>query len=95
MSIKSKEYFPPTSNSIYIYRGLNNNLLNFQSSVDYFDDNKLQIRFDNGINNVVNIYEYADDGVKLSFQIDNTYPHQNFLNEYNYIWFLYLWSVRC
>lgn len=85
MSIKSKEYFPPTSNSIYIYRGLNNNLLNFQSSVDYFDDNKLQIRFDNGINNVVNIYEYADDGVKLSFQIDNTYPHQNFLNEYNYI----------
>lgn len=85
MSIKSKEYFPPTSNSIYIYRGLNNSLLNFQSSVDYFDNNKLQVRFDNGINNVVNIYEYVDDGVKLSFQIDNTYPHQNFLNESNNI----------
>lgn len=85
MSIKSKEYFPPTSNSIYIYRCFNNNLLNFKSSVDYFDDNKLQVRFDNGINNVVNIYEYADDGVKLSFQIDNTYPHQNFLDKFNNI----------
>ncbi len=26
-----------------------------------------------------------NDGVKLSFQIDNTYPHQNFLNESNNI----------
>ena len=53
MSIKSKEYFPPSSNSIYIYRGFNNS---FKSSIDYFTNNKIQVRFDNGISNTVNIY---------------------------------------
>ena len=81
MSIKSKEYFPPNSNSIYIYRGFNNNSINFKSSVDYFNNNKIQVRFDNGITNIVNIYEYADDGIKLSFQAENTYCHENFLEK--------------
>ena len=85
MSIKSKEYFPPNSNSMYIYRGFNNNLINFKSSIDYFTNNKIQVRFDNGISNTVNIYEYTDKGVKLSFQIRNTYHHQNFLDESNNI----------
>ena len=85
MSIKSKEYFPPNSNSMYIYRCFNNNLINFKSSIDYFNDSKIQVRFDNGITNTVNIYEYTDEGIKLSFQIGNTYCHQNFLNESNNI----------
>lgn len=85
MSIKSKEYFPPNSNSMYIYRGFNNNSINFKSSVDYFNNNKIQVRCDNGITNTVNIYEYTDDGIKLSFQIGNTYHHQNFLDESNNI----------
>ncbi len=97
MSIKSKEYFPPNSNSIYIYRGFNNNLIDFKSSInyfnnnlisfkssiDYFNNNKIQVRFDNGITNIVNIYEYTDNGIKLSFQLGNTYHHQNFLDEPN------------
>lgn len=85
MSIKSKEYFPPNSNSMYIYRAFNNNLINFKSSIDYFNNNKIQVRCDNGITNTVNIYEYTDDGIKLSFQIGNTYHHQNFLDESNNI----------
>ena len=83
MSIKSKEYFPPNSNSMYIYRGFNNNLINFKSSIDYFNDNKIQVRFDDCITNTVNIYEYTDSGIKLSFQTWNTYHHQNFLDESN------------
>ena len=59
MNIKSKEYFPHNSNSMYIYRGFNNNLINFKSSVDYFNNNKIQVRFDNGTTNNVNIYEYT------------------------------------
>ena len=85
MSIKSKEYFPHNSNSMYIYRGFNNNLINFKSSIDYFNNNKIQVRFDNGATNSVNIYEYTDNGIKLSFQIKNTCHHQNFLNESNNI----------
>ena len=85
MSIKSKEYFPPNLNSMYIYRGFNNNLINFKSSVDYFNNNKIQVRFDNGITNTVNIYEYSNDGIKLSFQVGNTYYHQNFLDKSNNI----------
>lgn len=85
MSIKSKEYFPPNSNSIYIYKGFNNNLINFKSSVDYFNNNKIQVRFDNGITNTVNIYEYTDYGIKLSFHLENSYYHQNFLGESNNI----------
>ncbi len=80
MSIKSKEYFPPSSNSIYIYSGFNNS---FKSSIDYFTNNKIQVRFDNGISNTVNIYEYTDNGIKHSFQTRNTYHHQNFLDEPN------------
>lgn len=83
MSIKSKDYFPHNSNSIYIYRGFNNNLINFKSSIDYFNNNKVQVRFDNGTTNTVNIYEYTDNGIKLSFQIENAYHHQNFLDESN------------
>ena len=83
MSIKSKDYFPHNSNSIYIYRGFNNNLINFKSSIDYFNNNKVQVRFDNGTTNTVNIYEYTDNGIKLSFQIENSYHHQNFLDESN------------
>lgn len=83
MSIKSKEYFPHNLNSMYIYRGFNNNLINFKSSIDYFNNNKVQVRFDNGITNTVNIYEYTDNGIKLSFQIENAYHHQNFLDESN------------
>ena len=78
MSIKSKEYFPPSSNSIYVYTGFNNS---FKSSIDYFNNDKIQVRFDNGINSTVNIYEYTDNGIKHSFQNRNTYHHQNFLDE--------------
>lgn len=80
MAIKSKEYFPPSSNSIYIYRGFNNS---FKSSIDYFTNDKIQVRFDNGISNTINIYEYTDNGIKHSFQTRNTYHHQNFLDEPN------------
>lgn len=109
MSIKSKEYFPHNSNSMYIYRGFNNNLINFKSSVDYFNNNKIQVRFDNGTTNNVNIYEYNDNGIKLSFQIKNACQHQNFLDESNNMdnylikepvvknnmWFLSDGSKRC
>lgn len=109
MNIKSKEYFPHNSNSMYIYRGFNNNLIKFKSSVDYFNNNKIQVRFDNGTTNNVNIYEYTDNGIKLSFQIKNAFQHQNFLDESNNIdnylikepivknnmWFLSDGSKRC
>ena len=89
--------------------GFNNNLINFKSSVDYFNNNKIQVRFDNGTTNNVNIYEYTDNGIKLSFQIKNAFQHQNFLDESNNIdnylikepivknnmWFLSDGSKRC
>ena len=81
MNIKSKEYFPPKSNSVYIYRGFSNSLINFKTSIDYFSENKLQVRLDNGITSAINVYEYVDDGIKLSFQSENTCYHQNLLNE--------------
>ena len=109
MNIKSKEYFPPKSNSVYIYRGFSNSLINFKTSIDYFSENKLQVRLDNGITSAINVYEYVDDGIKLSFQSENTCYHQNLLNENNYInnylikepiikdnmWFLSNRSKRC
>ena len=109
MNIKSKEYFPPKSNSVYIYRGFSNSLINFKTSIDYFSENKLQVRLDNGITNSINVYEYVDDGIKLSFQSGNTCYHQNLLNENNCtnnylikepiikdnMWFLSNGSKRC
>ena len=109
MNVKSKEYFPPNSNSMYIYRGFSNSLINFKTSIDYFSENKLQVRLDNGITNSINVYEYVDDGIKLSFQSGNTCYHQNLLNENNCtnnylikepiikdnMWFLSNGSKRC
>lgn len=81
MSIKAKDYFPPNSNSVYIYRGFNNSLISFKSYIDYFTESKIQVRFDNGITNTANIYEYTNDGVKLYFKTEGNYHHQNLLNE--------------
>lgn len=83
MNVKSKEYFPPKSNLLYIYRSSNNDLFTFKRYIDYFNENKIQVIFDNGINNIINIYEYANDGVKLSFQSNLPYHHENLLNNKN------------
>ena len=74
MSIKSKEYFPPNSNSIYIYRGFNNNSINFKSSVDYFNNNKIQVRFDNGITNIVIFMNMLMTVLKFLFKLKILLP---------------------
>ena len=60
MNIKSgKNTFHLESNSVYIYRGFSNSLINFKTSIDYFSENKLQVRLDNGITSAINVYEYV------------------------------------
>lgn len=80
MNVKSKDYFPPISNSIYIYKGLGNDSLNFKRYIDYYTEDKVQMRFDNGISDIINIYEYTDDGVKLSFYKEDVHYHQDLLD---------------
>ena len=109
MRIEAKDYFPHKSNSTYIYKSLGNNFLNFKRYTDYQSENKVQMRFDNGITDIINIYEYTDTGVKLSFYQGNYYYRQNFLdipnNMNNYLikdpivkdntWTLPDGSIRC
>ena len=80
MSIESKCYFPPKSNSVYIYTSLNNNFLKFKRYTEYKSENKVQMRFVNDSTDIINIYEYNDAGVKLSFCKGNIYYRQNFLD---------------
>lgn len=80
MNIKSRDYFPPKSNSIYIYKSLGNNFFNFKRYIEYSTINKVQMRFDNDISDIINIYEYTDDGVKLSFYKKDIHYNQCFLD---------------
>lgn len=85
MSIESKYYFPPKSNSIYIYTSLNNNFLKFKRYTEYQSENKVQIRFDNNITDIINVYEYTDTGVKVSVYKENIHYRQNLLDISNNI----------
>lgn len=80
MRIEAKDYFPPRSNSIYIYTNLNNNFLKFKRYTEYQSENKVQMRFENDITDIINIYEYTDTGIKLSFYKRNIFYRQNFLD---------------
>lgn len=80
MRIESKYYFPPKSNSIYIYTSSNNNFIKFKRYTEYQSENKVQMRFENDITDIINIYEYTDTGIKLSFYKGNISYRQNFLD---------------
>ena len=56
MIIQSKDYLPPKSNSIYIYKGINNDTFTFKRYIEYINNDKIQIKFDNGINSFVIVY---------------------------------------
>lgn len=73
MIIQSKDYLPPKSNSIYIYKGINNDTFTFKRYIEYINNDKIQIKFDNGINSFVNVYEYTPDGIKLATTQANHY----------------------
>ena len=64
MKIQPKDYIPPKSNSIYVYKCTNNERFTFKRYIEYFNDDKIQVRYDNGINSFINVYKY-DIGVKL------------------------------
>lgn len=80
MNLKAKDYFPPILNSIYFYNSLGNNFFNFKRSIDYYDNNRIQVRFNNNKIQFLNIYEYSDLGIKLISCKKNINYIQNFLN---------------
>ena len=56
MKIQPKDYIPPKSNSIYVYKCTNNERFTFKRYIEYFNDDKIQVRYDNGINSFINVY---------------------------------------
>ena len=58
MKIQPKDYIPPKSNSIYVYKCTNNERFTFKRYIEYFNDDKIQVRYDNGINSFINIYSF-------------------------------------
>ena len=109
MIIQSKDYLPPKSNSIYIYKGINNDTFTFKRYIEYINNDKIQIKFDNGINSFVNVYEYTPDGIKLCYYTGKSLYRQDFtthtgcINNYlikdpiskDNIWILSDGSKRC
>ena len=41
MIIQSKDYLPPKSNSIYIYKGINNDTFTFKRYIEYINNDNL------------------------------------------------------
>lgn len=80
MEFKSKDYFPATINSIYVYNGLGNNHLNFKKYISYADNDKFQIQFVSDEMKISNVYEYTKEGIKLNFSRSNINFIQNLLN---------------
>ena len=78
MKIQPKDYIPPKSNSIYVYKCTNNERFTFKRYIEYFNDDKIQVRYDNGINSFINVYKYADDGIKLCYYTNISSYHQQF-----------------
>ncbi|WP_243240431.1 LysM peptidoglycan-binding domain-containing protein [Clostridium cibarium] len=77
----AQDYFPITSNSEYIYEGLGNEFASFTNFTDYTTNNKEQLRTNNGGTEIVRVYEYTTEGVKLVFSQGETYYRENFLNK--------------
>lgn len=109
MRIQSKDYLPPKANSIYIYKGVDNDTFTFKRYIEYINDDKIQIKFDNGVNSFINVYEYSPDGIKLCYYTGTSLYHQDLtthtgcINNYlikepiakNNIWILSDGSKRC
>lgn len=81
MKIQPKDYIPPKSNSIYVYKCTNNERFTFKRYIEYFNDDKIQVIYDNGINSFINVYKYADDGIKLCYYTNISSYHQQFIND--------------
>ena len=41
MKIQPKDYIPPKSNSIYVYKCTNNERFTFKRYIEYFNDDKI------------------------------------------------------
>ena len=46
MKIQPKDYIPPKSNSIYVYKCTNNESFTFKRYIEYFNDDKIQVRYE-------------------------------------------------
>lgn len=109
MRIQSKDYLPSKSNSIYLYKGINNDTFTFKRYIEYINNDKIQVKFDNGLNSFVNVYEYNPDGIKLCYYTGTSLYRQDFtthtgcINNYlikdpiakDNIWILSDGSKRC
>lgn len=68
-------------NEKYSYEGINNEYAEYVRYVDYIDENKFQIRTNNGGTETVKVIEATDDELRVVFKRNECYYRENFLNK--------------
>ena len=73
-----KDYYPFTDNTIYEYAGNGNEYANYTIWVDYIENNRAQIRKNNGGTELVTVLENKDGELRSVLSREETYFRENF-----------------
>jgi len=65
------------------YKGTGNEFAEYETMVEFVEDNQIQIKTENPGTNTVNVYEVTDDYVKKVYTESEVYDVINFIGQYN------------
>ncbi|AET67652.1 sporulation/spore germination protein [Desulfosporosinus orientis DSM 765] len=72
-----QDYYPFKDNTTYIYEGEGNEFAAYTAAVDYIQDNRIQIRSNNGGTEMVRVLENSKGALTLIYSQGETYYREN------------------
>lgn len=75
-----EDYFPMKENTEYIYEGIGNEYASYRSFVEYYDEDQIQMRVDNGGTVMAQVTQISNGKAERTFSEGETYHRENFLN---------------
>lgn len=75
------DFFPDTTDNLYIYEGEGIEFASYTQFTDYADGNRKQIRENNGGTETVKVLELRDEEIAVLFSLPEIYYRENLLEE--------------
>ncbi len=75
-----QDYYPFAANTKYVYEGHGNEYASFGVIADYMEQNRIQLRRDNGGTQMVTVLELSEGMLKMLLSKGEIYYRENFLN---------------